>query len=80
MLGTSNKMYPYFMHLMRDVRQRSMDVTVKNRKKEGKPGHFLTQKTEWCILGFPVERPFELYDNLRSWLLVRICIKHCFGI
>ena len=73
-----NKMYPYFLHLMRNVRP--MDVTVKSGNRKRKPGHFLTQKTEWHMLGFPVERPFELLDNLRSCLRVKICVKHCSDI
>lgn len=35
MWGVPSKMYPYFVHLTKDVRRRSMNVTVESGKGKG---------------------------------------------
>lgn len=40
MPGVLSKMHLFFVHLTKNGRCRSMDVTVKNKKKKRKPDHF----------------------------------------
>lgn len=42
MFGVLSEMHLSFVHLTKIVRCRAMGITVKDKKKEGKPDHFST--------------------------------------
>lgn len=83
MLGVLSKMRFSFVHLTQNVRCRSMDVTVRNRKrKEHLPTSqcSLAQRIERCMLCFPMEGlhpSFDVLGNLRFCFSVRMDVKHC---